>query len=114
MQIRVVNVDSWINYQQALRQMGHLDEPPKPMPHYAALNEHLLFRGIGNGEWALETTLERSYPLERSDAEVSLLSYYRKIFLSKPVIETMSGERWGDIPNVPEFGDLLRKAVPGR
>ncbi len=111
--MRVVNVDSWADYQQALRQLGHLDEPRKPMPHYVALNEHLLFRGIGNGEWALETTLERSYPLERSDAEVSLLSYYRKIFLSKPLIETMSGETWGNIPNLPEFGGLLQKSSAG-
>jgi hypothetical protein len=51
--------------------------------------------------------------MERSDRTVSLLSYYRKILLSKPAIETMSGEKWGEIPNLPGFGSLLQKSSEG-
>lgn len=40
------------------------------------------FRGLGNSEWGLETTLERSYPAERSDKTLSLVSYYQNISAS--------------------------------
>ncbi len=111
--MKQIKVNSWADFEVTLQQLGHLREPAEPMKHYVALNDPILFRGIGNGEWGLETTLERSYPMERSDQTVSLLSYYRKIFLWMPAVETMSGEKWGQIPNLPEFGDLLQKSSEG-
>jgi hypothetical protein len=46
--------------------------------------EEPLFRGHGNSDWPLQTTLERSFPLDRSDSTLSLLSYYRKISAARP------------------------------
>src|SRR5208337_5542466 len=62
-----------------------------------------LFRGLGNSDWGLETTLERAYPLERCGATPSLLKYYRKIGAAKSAIETFSGRRWDRLPAFPEF-----------
>lgn len=62
-----------------------------------------LFRGLGNSEWGLDTTLERSYPSERCDETASLRKYYRKMTVSKPAIETFSGMRWDKLPTFPEF-----------
>ena len=111
--MKQIDVNSWTNFEMALQQLGHLCEQPKPGPHYIALNDPLLFRGVGNSEWGLETTLERSYPMERSDQAVTLLSYYRKILLSKPAVETVTGKKWKKIPNLPEFGDLINGSSEG-
>jgi hypothetical protein len=53
----------------------------------------VLFRGMANAKWGLETTLERSYPSERCDATNSFLSYYLKVSSAQPAIETFSGKR---------------------
>jgi len=67
------------------------------------------FRGLGNGEWGLENTLERSYPAERSDQTLNLVSYYQKVSASKPAIETLTGKRWGAIPRVDQFKRRLEE-----
>ena len=48
-----------------------------------------LFRGQGNSEWGLDTTLERWTPLR-----YKLHKYYRDILVSKSQIETLTGDRW--------------------
>src|SRR5437660_8319444 len=65
-----------------------------------------LFRGLGNRKWGLQTTLERSYPQERSDETLSFRKYYWKAAGSKPAVETLSGKRWDAVPN---FGEFERK-----
>src|SRR5215470_8029938 len=59
-----------------------------------------LFRGVGNSNWGLETTLERS--IEAPQPE-TLGSYYQKIDRSKPAVESLTGKKWEDIPAWPEF-----------
>jgi hypothetical protein len=58
-----------------------------------------LFRGVGNSHWGLETTLERSMETTTD----TLKAYYRRIDRSKPVVESLTGKRWQDIPNSNEF-----------
>jgi hypothetical protein len=59
-----------------------------------------LFRGVGNSNWGLETTLERS--IEAPQPE-TLGSYYQKIDRSKPAVESLTGKKWQDIPAWPDF-----------
>jgi len=61
-----------------------------------------LFRGLGNSEWNLETTLERS-PDVAAGAAYTLLDYYDKISRTQPVIESLLGTSRPDLPELPDF-----------
>ena len=111
--MKVIDVSSWNDFETKLQGLGHLCDRARPGAHYVAVNDPFLFRGVGNSEWGLETTLDRSYPMERCDQAVTLISYYRKVFLSKPAVESISGEKWKEIPNLPEFGDLIKGSTEG-
>ncbi len=67
-----------------------------------------LFRGLGDSKWGLETTLERSYPMERCDDTPSLRRYYRTIMAARSAIETLTGKQWNKLPDVPAFDELLQ------
>jgi hypothetical protein len=71
--------------------------------------EEPLFRGHGNSDWPLQTTLERSFPLDRSDSTLSLLSYYRKVSAARPAVETLTNRLWVDLPEFHVFQKLLKK-----
>jgi hypothetical protein len=96
--LKEIPVDSWSDFEARVRQL--IDDPgiyPR------------LFRGLGNGCWGLETTLERSYPNERCDETLSLLKYYRKALAAKPALETFSGRRWDRLPDLEAFGKNLKE-----
>jgi hypothetical protein len=67
-----------------------------------------LFRGLGNSDWGLETTLERS--IDAAPTE-TLASYYQKIDRSKPAVESLTGKEWPDIPDWPDFRDQLDRSA---
>lgn len=56
-QITSLNVERWSEFEDELRKLD--DERTGGS---RTLHEPL-FRGLGNSDWGLETTLERSYPL---------------------------------------------------
>ena len=62
----------------------------------------LLFRGQSDSQWPLTTTLDRFC----APAEVSLLHYYRIVFLAKPRIETFTGRQWA-LLNVADYIEWL-------
>jgi hypothetical protein len=65
----------------------------------ANLGGHLaaaLFRGVGNSNWGLETTLERSIDAAHTE---TLGSSYQKIDRSKPAVDSLTGKEWLDIPD---------------
>src|SRR5580698_9358801 len=62
-----------------------------------------LFRGVGSSKWGLETTLERSVPLELAEAICDLPTYYGYVTRSKSSIETLTDADWGALPNPPDF-----------
>ena len=66
--------------------------------------EEPLFRGVGNSDWGLETTLERSIDAAHTE---TLGSYYKKIDRSKPAVESLTGREWLDIPDWHAFGAQL-------
>jgi hypothetical protein len=66
-----------------------------------------LFRGVGNSDWGLETTLERAFPLELAQEIRDLPTYYDHISRSKSSIETLTDADWGDLPDPPDFESRL-------
>jgi hypothetical protein len=67
-----------------------------------------LFRGVGNSDWGLETTLERAFPLELAQEIRDLPAYYHHISRSKSSIETLAEVDWGDLPDPPDFENRLK------
>lgn len=68
-----------------------------------------LFRGLGDSDWGLETTLERAFPLELSEEIRDLPTYYNHIYRSKSSVETLTDADWGDLPDPPEVVEELEK-----
>jgi hypothetical protein len=99
-------IETWDGFEGAIRELS-CEQKNRAKPYGPRLPE-LLFRGLGNSEWGLETTLERSYLLdeERCDDTLSLRKYYHKASTAKSAVETLSGRRF-KIPNVPEFDRLV-------
>jgi len=102
-EVTEVRLRSWEEFPLALDQLTK-SQAAKEAANGRKLSEPL-FRGLGNSEWTLETTLERSvdaFPTE------TLLSYYRRIARSKPVVESLINRSWDEIPEWPEFDKLLQ------
>ena len=98
-------IETWDGFEGAIRELS-CEQERRAKEHGPRLPK-LLFRGLGNKEWGLETTLERSYLLgERRDDTSSLRKYYHETSRAKPAIETLSGRRFA-IPKVPEFDQLV-------
>jgi FRG domain len=102
-QEEIMMLESWDEFPSSLEQLKHFREK-KEADNNRALQEPL-FRGLGNSEWPLKTTLERS-----SDAETNetLLTYYRKAARTKPAVESLTGRSWNDIPDYLEFERLVQ------
>lgn len=72
-----------------------------------------LFRGLGDAEWKLQTSLERAFPLEDSCQSISFLEYYLRTTAAKPAIESLTGTIWTDVPDYPEMKRRLREDWSG-
>lgn len=97
--IGTYNLTSWSEFEGALRK---IDDERQVTKSGRSLNPPL-FRGLGNTQWGLETTLERYCSLECRRPLTSLLEYYRRVSASKPVIETLGNRRLRRVPTYPEF-----------
>lgn len=96
-------LNSWTEFSSALRQIANAQETIS-----AATGREMdepVFRGLGNADWPLETTLERSADAEPNE---TLLTYYRRTSRSKPIIESLTNRLWDPIPEWPEFERVLR------
>lgn len=97
--MKELTLDSWEDFE------AELDKMRTQRNHAKGANglyiSGFLFRGLGNSDWSLSTTLERF-----SDKEFSLYSYYKLIFAAKTQIETFTDQEW-DIPTPPEFQKWL-------
>ncbi len=71
--------------------------------------EEPIFRGQGNAEWKLTTTLERFAAIESNPTALSLRAYYRKITAAKRLLEGLTGKQWADVPDPLEFEDRLQQ-----
>ena len=82
--MNTVDLSSWLDFEAAVRDLERRQRElelqtrrPFDVP---------LFRGLGSSNWGLETTLERSYPLEASEETISLYEYYTDVYASKSVV----------------------------
>jgi|SRR5665213_699925 len=101
-----IDLSSWLEFESKLRDLNRLRE------ELVSKNENRpftvpLFRGVGNGQWGLTTTLERAYPMESSDQLIGLPGYYRRVYASKAAIETATDRQWDDMPEPPDFATSL-------
>lgn len=97
-------LESWGELPSALERLADL-RTEKEKTNGRSL-EMPLFRGLGNAEWKLHTTLDRH--LKETGRTETLLGYYDKIARSKPVVESLTNRNWDQIPEWPEFEKLLQ------
>ena len=101
-------ITKWSEFEATLYQ--HVLSPHKRGQKIKATSSpQPLFRGLGNSQWGLQTTLERSHPLECSSEHVSFLKYMRNALASKPIIESLTGKRWEEVPDFGQFSKLFEK-----
>src|SRR4051812_5502663 len=96
---------NWFDFATAIRDLptDKKNEIGQPKLHTR------LFRGLGNYEWGLETTLERAYPMERVEKDISLVSYYDKTQAAQPAVETLTRKEWLGLPPSPNFQQLVKE-----
>ena len=92
------------NWQQIEKEIATLEQEriEKKMDTNLHISKHL-FRGHGDSNWKLETTLDRY-----REEDIYLKEYYRSIFASKHQIETFTGREW-ELPTPPEYNKILDK-----
>lgn len=101
MQIRTL--DTWDQFTEELIHL-YRDHETRQTPE--ARISSLLFRGQGNSEWELKTTLDRVEP-----DQLSLIEYYRIIHRIQPKLETFLGTKWDKI-TVKEYIDWTQTLRP--
>lgn len=102
-----IELKRWSEFDSAIQSLGRCREEREAQANRRL--EDPLFRGVGSCDWGLQTTLERSYPSERSDETLDFLRYYRKAAASKPAIETLTKRRWSRVPDFGKFKRLLQR-----
>jgi len=98
-------LQSWDQFPSVLEQLKQLKEQKEATNNRALYDP--LFRGLGNSDWRLETTLERSNDANPNE---TLLTYYRKAARTKPAVESLTERSWNEIPEWPEFEHLLQNS----
>ena len=96
-------LDTWEQFTDEMERR-YRDHASRCVPH--ARISSLLFRGHGDSEWKLETTLERAI-----SEQLSLVEYYRIIRRIQPQLETLSGMKW-ETPTVSDYADWARELKP--
>ena len=103
--MNTVDLSSWLDFEAAVRD---LERRRRELESKTSRSFGVqLFRGLGSSTWGLETTLERSYPLEASGETIGLSEYYRDVCASKSVVETFTERQWDGLPDTPDFSQLL-------
>ncbi|MGA7192997.1 MAG: FRG domain-containing protein [Anaerolineales bacterium] len=102
MEIR--ELQSWDDFDGVIDEIVQFRENHKQTISGIPLSQSsFLFRGQANGEWPLETTLERIM-----GPNYKLLDYYRLISRVKSRIETFTDRTW-EIKEIKDFDDWLTK-----
>jgi hypothetical protein len=101
----VFPVHSWDAFQTLLEDMYGVREVWKGTSRVAAANvSTLLFRGHGDAQWKLETTLERDAPQWRC-----VVDYHEAISACKHQIEPLTDRVW----RLPDLEDFRASVVSG-
>lgn len=86
-------LDTWEQFTAEMERL-YRDHANRCVP--GASISSLLFRGHGDSEWKLKTTLERARP-----GQLSFIEYARIIYKIQPKLETLTGMKW----ETPTFSD---------
>jgi hypothetical protein len=70
----------------------------------------LSYRGLGNHDWGLETTLERAYPLESAVPVTDMSSYYRHAYAAATTLGRLGKYPCDGLPEPLAFDEMLREA----
>ena len=97
-----ITLRSWNEFRDAILDFQHRLEAQQTQS--SRRMEQPLFRGLGNSNWGLATTLERSLD---SGGVNTLLSYYRRVSRCKPAVDSLTDRRFENIPDYPRFEKLL-------
>jgi hypothetical protein len=100
-ELEEIKLKTWDEFQSQIKELYNLGNRDK---HPTAYSD-LLFRGQSDAEWSLKTTLERW-----AGDNISLNTYYHKIFTVHPEIESRTGRRW-QIPSKREYSDFSKKEL---
>jgi hypothetical protein len=93
--MEIIETDSWSNF------LHQLEDLRQTLASDRNNRRDLLFRGQGNADWRLETTLERYCP-----PTLEFKRYYRIVHSMRPEIETLANERW----IIENYEDVLKLA----
>ena len=104
--MKEIEIKSWCDFESEIQRLSRCREDREAGGRRLKAP---LFRGLGNTKWGLETTLERSYPDERSDKTLSFRKYYWKAGGAKPAVETLTGKKWDAVPDFSQVDRLLRE-----
>lgn len=63
----------------------------------------LLYGGLGDSTWGLQTTLERAFPSELAEPIETLTDYYDYAISAKASIETFTDRQWDDTGKLDRF-----------
>lgn len=82
--------ESWEDLQNQVRLLHEEAFPPGEVDHLS--RSSILYRGQGDAEWGLKTTLER-----KGSGPRTVSGYYRLVGVAKPLIESFTDRRWEDL-----------------
>lgn len=82
--METISVNTWEQFEEQIRAL----KPPS--------RGNYLYRGQGNADWGLETTLER-----KGQKDILFSSYYRKVEVIRSQVESFTGQGWRELPDFP-------------
>jgi hypothetical protein len=103
--MKTIELSSWFEFEGAIRDLNRRREELTCKNNRAF--DVPLFRGLGNCNWGLETTLERAYSIGAQPGITDLFGYYRYVYRSKTPIETFTERQWDGMPEPPDFTKLV-------
>lgn len=102
--MKEITVNSWEECQSEFKNLTQYRNELKKEKDKSSDISRMLYRGQGNAEWKLKTTLDRDVGFP-----ISLRDYYKSILNIKPQIETFTKAIW-EIPSISEYEEWLESA----
>ncbi len=87
--MKTYNVNSWDEVKEAFKKIEHEIDLLQGEKNFLFTKPSFLYRGQGNSEWDLDTTLERVIK-----QPVPVTEYYRHILKTRPQVEAFSNTKW--------------------